>query len=126
MTVQKAKVTNMPDWTEGTRKWNSDWIIVTCYVRTILQLGKMEEVADQILKYKIDAIALQEIRWNERICKIRLKDKFRNTTLISAYGPTEGSNENLKMDYYHDLMTQKYIKIILGDFNAQVETKCFT
>jgi len=32
-------------------------------VRTILQAGKMAEIADELLKYDFDITALQEIRW---------------------------------------------------------------
>ena len=101
-------------------------------VRTMLQAGKIVEIADELLKYDLDITALQEIRWkvygrikkpryillhsgaekqdeqgvgfiiksslensiidfepiSSRLCKIRIKGKFYNTTVVNAYAPT--------------------------------------
>ncbi|XP_073976796.1 uncharacterized protein [Rhodnius prolixus] len=142
----------------------------------MLQPGKMVEVADEILKYKIDVVALQEIRWSghgrvdkkayslfysgakkagqsgtgfmitkemrrnlllfepisDRLCKMRLKGRFRNLTIISAYAPTENSDEDEKSSFYLQLerslqAAPRYdTKIILGDLNAQVGKESFT
>jgi exonuclease III len=101
----------------------------TWNVLTMLQPGKMQEVAEQILQTELQIIALQEIRWkgqgqikkdkynlyysckegqtgqlgtgflakietvknimgfepiNERICKLRLKGKYYNITIINT------------------------------------------
>ena len=96
-------------------------------MRTILQVGKMAEIANELMKYDLDITALQEIRWkgygrikkpryillysgaekqgeqgvgfiikrlfensiigfepiNARMCKVRIKGKFYNTTVIN-------------------------------------------
>jgi hypothetical protein len=45
---------------------NKDLVIATWNVRTMLKPGKMREIANEVLKYKIDTITLQEIRWQEQ------------------------------------------------------------
>jgi exonuclease III len=107
--------------------WELDLTKATWNVRTMLIPGKMQEISKEMMKYKIDIIALQEIQWqgqgridkpdytrlysgseektdqlgtrfmmkrtmkrslldfepqNNRICKIRLKERFRNNSYI--------------------------------------------
>jgi len=59
---------------------NKDLVIATWNVRTMLKPGKMREIANEMLKYKIDVIAIQEIRWQEqgRI------DKYECTVMYSG------------------------------------------
>jgi hypothetical protein len=49
-----------------TPKRNKDLVTATWNVRTMWKPGKMRESANEMLKYKIDIIALQEIRWQEQ------------------------------------------------------------
>jgi len=37
---------------------------------------------------------------NKRLCKLRIKRKFHNMTLISVYAPTEDENKMLKMNNF--------------------------
>ena len=40
-------------------------------VRTLLALGKMEEVANELKNYEVDVACLQEVRWGQRrICNM--------------------------------------------------------
>jgi hypothetical protein len=42
--------------------WKSDLIMATWNVRTTLIPGKIQGISKKMMKYKIDIIALQEIR----------------------------------------------------------------
>lgn len=137
----------------------------------MLKPGKMKEISDEMINYKIDIIGLQEIRWqgqgridkkeytllysgpenrtgrfgtgfmissrirksllsfesiNEKICKLRIKGRFRNMTFITVHAPTEDKTEQEKEDFYEELenvfnLCQEYDMVtILGDFNAKI------
>jgi endonuclease/exonuclease/phosphatase family metal-dependent hydrolase len=69
--------------------------------------------------------------FNDRLCKLRLRGKFRNITLISVYAPTEDSPDVIKDDFY-DQLSQECEKahgydilILLGDFNAKIGRENF-
>jgi exonuclease III len=160
MNTQLRKRTGITDLIFGT--WN---------VQTMLQLGKMTEIADEVLKLGIELVAIQEIRWqghgeinkknftviysgpenqtgqygtgfiisrkikesileyepvNDRLCRIRIRGKFRNLSIISAYAHTEDKGEEEKVEFYSKFericsRVPKYeLLIIMGDFNAKV------
>jgi len=144
--------------------------LATWNITTMLQVGKMMEIAEELQKYEIDIAAIQEVRWkgygrinktkftvyysgaekqgehgvgfivtkklrnycmgfdpiNERMCKLRIRGKFYNLTLISTYAPTEGAKDEVKEQFYEELnitleQSSKHDAIIiLGDFNAKV------
>jgi endonuclease/exonuclease/phosphatase family metal-dependent hydrolase len=136
----------------------------------MLRPGKMTEIGKEVVKYKLDVVALQEIRWqgqgqidkqeyslfysgpkrrtglygtgfivprrtrksilefeavNERICKLRIRGKFRNISITSAHAPTE-EREAEKEEFYDPLeqtcwKIQKYdMLVVMGDFNAKI------
>ncbi|XP_039298026.1 uncharacterized protein LOC120354685 [Nilaparvata lugens] len=137
----------------------------------MLRAGKMNEIAEEILKYKFDLVALQEVRWkgqgridksnysllysgpeqrtgmfgtgfivakklrgalmefealNERMCRVCLKGKFRNVSVLSVHAPTNEKNIAEKEVFYEQLEEvcaeiSKYDQLIfMGDFNAQI------
>ena len=63
---------------------------------------------------------------NERLCRIRIRRKFRNLTIITAYAPTEDKGEEEKLEFYSKLericsRVPKYeMLIIMGDFKAKL------
>ena len=138
---------------------------------TMLKTGKMNEIADEMLKTQLQVIALQELRWkgagqinkstytlyyscnpektgylgtgfmfrneikknilsfepyNERLCKLRIKGKFNNLSIISVHAPTEEKAEEEKEKFYEDLqkihnkIPKHDIVIIMGHLNAKI------
>jgi hypothetical protein len=63
---------------------------------------------------------------SDRICKLRVKGKFHNITLINVYAPTEDKEEAVKEQCYEELQRTRYrvskhdVIIILGDVNAKI------
>ena len=63
---------------------------------------------------------------NDRLCKIRLKSKYNNLTLINIYAPTENKTDVEKVKFYDDLQTvldrtpKSDRVIVLGDANAKL------
>jgi hypothetical protein len=41
--------------------------------------------------------------YNERLCKLRIKGKYNNITLINVYDPTEDHTEETKEQFYENL-----------------------
>jgi exonuclease III len=63
---------------------------------------------------------------NGRMCRIRIKGRYRNIAIISTRAPTGEKEEYVKEEFYDRLEeicnnVQKYdITIIMGDFNAKI------
>jgi len=63
---------------------------------------------------------------SDRICKLRVKGKFHNITLINIYAPTEDKEEEIKEQFYEELqqiqdkVPKHDVTIILGDMNAKL------
>lgn len=63
---------------------------------------------------------------SERMCKIRIKGKFHNYSLINIHAPTEDKSEEEKEAFYENLERNlrkcpRYdVKVIIGDANAKV------
>jgi hypothetical protein len=124
--------------------------ICTWNVKTSLKPGKMQELAEELGKTRLEIVAVQETRWsgttlikkkylsfyysgtkdqigqpgigfilfrgivnnviryeeiNERLCKIRMKSKYNNMTLINMCAPTEDKTDVEKEKVYDDLQT---------------------
>jgi hypothetical protein len=57
-------------------------------VRTMLQVGKMAEIADELLKYDLDITALQETRWKGY-------GRIKKPRYILLYSGTEKQGERV-------------------------------
>ena len=63
---------------------------------------------------------------NERICILRLRSRFFNYSIINVHAPHNGRPDEEKERFYselervHDNCPNHDIKIVIGDFNAQV------
>lgn len=63
---------------------------------------------------------------NDRICKISVKGKFRNVSVVLVHAPTDDKVGDVKESYYETLdevlsRIQTYdLILVMGDFNAQI------
>ena len=79
-----------------------------------------------VISRKIKESILEWEPVNDRLCRIRIRGKFRNLTIISAYAPTEDKREEEKVEFYSKLericsRVPKYdLLIIKENFNAKV------
>jgi exonuclease III len=66
---------------------------------------------------------------SDHMCKLRVKGKFYNMTLINIYAPTEDKEEEIKKQFYKELqrtqdrVPKHEVTIILGDMNAKLGKK---
>lgn len=63
---------------------------------------------------------------NERLCKMRIKGKYNNITIINVHAPTNEQEDEEKEQFYESLQRtvdqtpKSDIVVILGDFNAKL------
>lgn len=63
---------------------------------------------------------------SERICKLRIRGKYRKITIVNVHAPTEIKEEEEKDSFYEELakvigkIPRYDVKIVLGDLNAKI------
>ncbi|XP_058456421.1 craniofacial development protein 2-like [Malaya genurostris] len=63
---------------------------------------------------------------SDRMCRLRIKGRFFNISIINVHSPHLGSSDDDKDEFYaqlereYDRCPRHDIKIVIGDFNAQV------
>ncbi|KAK9709895.1 Endonuclease-reverse transcriptase [Popillia japonica] len=63
---------------------------------------------------------------SERICRVRLRGKYRKISLLNVHAPTEDKDPIVKSEFYEELekvleKVPKFdIKLVLGDLNAKI------
>jgi exonuclease III len=79
-----------------------------------------------IVSKKIKHLILDFQAKSHRICRVRIKRKFLNYSLICAHYPTEDKADEEKDSFYDELdeiygeCPKRDCKIIIGDMNAEV------
>lgn len=64
--------------------------------------------------------------YSPRLCKIRIRGKFFNYSIVNVHAPTEDMSEAEKEEFYEALesVTQNIpkhdIRIVIGDLNAKI------
>ena len=62
----------------------------------------------------------------DRICSLRIRGVFFNTTIVCVHAPVDEKNEMQEGDFYEDLeriyikVLKDDIKVVMGDFNVKV------
>jgi exonuclease III len=76
------------------------------YEYTLLYSGaekQGEQGVGFIIKRSLENSIIDFEPINSRLCKVRIKGKFCNTTVVNAYAPTESAKEEQKEQFYEDL-----------------------
>ena len=66
---------------------------------------------------------------SDRICKLRVKGKFHNMTLINIHAPTEDKEEEINEKFYEELqrtqdkVPKHDITIIFGRYERQIRER---
>jgi endonuclease/exonuclease/phosphatase family metal-dependent hydrolase len=98
--------------------------------RTLFYSGKEEGTRQLWVAFIVERSMKRNIldfkAVDERICILKIKTKFHNTSFINVHAPTEENEEIEKEAFYqkveevYDACPSNDIKILLGDLNAKV------
>jgi hypothetical protein len=80
-------------------------------VLSLHRISAFASLKEQLAKYKIGVMALQEVRWkgneftpvNEWLCVLRIRGKMFNVSLICVHAPIEKADEEIKDKFYEQL-----------------------
>jgi hypothetical protein len=108
--------TGLPSWkrlTMRSKEMNTVMRFGTWNVRTLLQAGNMNAIAEEAERYKMDAVALQEIRWKG-------KGTIRKSKFTMYYSGNEDRQGNRGVGF---IVSKKVNKSVLG-FSPICERIC--
>ena len=63
---------------------------------------------------------------SNRLCMIRLRNKYRKLSIVNMHCPTEEKDEEVKEEFYKEIerwynMNPNYdVKLVMGDCNAKI------
>ncbi|KAF0753170.1 ribosome biogenesis protein TSR3 isoform X1 [Aphis craccivora] len=119
-------------------KWKNGLSFGTWNVRTLFKPGAVQYLVEEIEKYKLGVVALQEIRLDGN-GMIEIQDTtifygklltiealYFNISFVNGNAPTEEKPQEKKDEFYDNLehtlneIPRNRIRIVLGDFNAKL------
>jgi exonuclease III len=88
--------------------------------------SKHERGVGLLLNQRISGAVIQWEPVNDRIITVRLQSRYTKVTIVQVYAPTNTASDEEKDEFYEVLQQilddspEHDMKIVLGDFNAQV------
>ena len=79
-----------------------------------------------LVKKEIEKNILGFEPYNARMCKLRIKGKYHNVSLICVHAPTEDSDNTVKEQFFEELqkiqdcIPKHDVIVLLGDMNAKI------
>ncbi|PSN58148.1 Craniofacial development protein 2 [Blattella germanica] len=108
-------------------RWKGDGIMDSGDFTLCYSGGKYNHFGTGFLinkKYKDAIMGFEAI--DERMCTLRVRGRFNNTTILNVHAPTEEKEDEIKDEFYekiskiYDKIPKNDTKVVLGDWNAKI------